>query len=95
MPNIQKIPDHLRFEPGVEMVPPPAEFFKLTNEMIADAIRAADVKGGETAVTWIATTEGVNAAVVARVNDDLHFLAYIGKKWGEPIEAGVAGRLTF
>jgi len=100
MPTIPDLPAHLKTSPGVDMTTPPIEWLQPTTHMIMDAVKNADFgEGKHVVVTWIATTEGVNAAVVAKVIEsekiDFKVVSWVGKKWGAPIEAGIAGQISF
>lgn len=98
MPNIPGIPESLAPAPGVEMNAPPAEYIDKAERIISDAVAklGPNEKG---ALTWLAMMKGdkiiVNLAVVAKVNDHFSTVAWIGRTWGEPIEAGIAGRLVW
>lgn len=77
---------------------PPAEYIQQTTAMIQHAVAqlGVDEKG---CLTWLASKKGdqviVNLAVVAKVNDNFQVLGWIGKEFGEPIAAGIAGRLSW
>jgi len=45
-------------------------------------------QGKSGALVGVATTSGVNAAVVARINDTWTVMAFIGKTWQGPITGG-------
>ena len=82
--------DILRAHGGVEMRPPPAVYLDQTSSLIADAVQrlGKDERG---VITWVVTTKGLNLAVVDKINDHVTVTAWIGRHWGEPIEAGIAG----
>jgi hypothetical protein len=78
------------------MIPPTGETFTKVNSLIDQAM--ASVKEGEKgALVWIAHKKGndvsVNLAYAQRVGDHVEVTAYFGKTWGEPTEAGIAGRI--
>lgn len=71
----------------VQMTPPPLD--------LADAVRTKAVQiAGELgpqnrgAVVAVATTKGVNLAVMARMSGHWFVQGYIAKEWGQPLEAG-------
>lgn len=79
-------------ENGVLTNPPPLTWATEINDSITkfvNATIAADERGGLVA---IATTKGVNLAVVQRTGKNSEIVAYIGKTWGEPLDAGVQWR---
>lgn len=79
-------------ETGVATNPPPLEFVTAMNASITqfvDATIREDDRGGLIAVT---TKAGVNLAVVQRVGKKSEIVAYIGKKWDEPIDGGIYWR---
>jgi hypothetical protein len=77
---------------------PPAEYLEQTTAMISKAVSqlGVDEKG---ALTWIASKKGdqisVNLAVVAKVNEHVTVLGWLGKEHGEPIAAGIAGKIVW
>ncbi len=79
---------------GVAMNPPPAIYLEQTTTLIADALKRVgkDERGG---LVWVATTAGINLALASKVGDHVEVTAYIGKVWGEPLEAGIAGRVRW
>lgn len=92
MPNIPDIPDHLSDAPGVAMNVPPPEYLSDTTQIIADAV--AQLGPNDRGImTWVATTKGVNLALVDKINDHIDVIAFIGKDWGHPVEAGLVGRV--
>ena len=96
--HIPGLPERLEQAPGVIMNSPPAEYMERTNNMILSAVSqlGATDRG---ALTWIATRSGgkthVNLAIVQRVNDRFQVVGWVGKTFGEPIAAGVAGKLVW
>lgn len=98
MPNIQGLPEHLQSAPGVEMNSPPAQYMQQTTALIMDAVATlkVDEKG---ALVWLASKKGeqvgVNLALVSRVNDSFQIVGWIGKEFGQPIAAGIAGRVSW
>lgn len=77
------------------MSAPPGVALERTNSLIRDAVnQIAEGKSG-IFTAWVNTTSGVNMALAKKVKDDVHVVAYFGKKWGEPIEAGVALQVHF
>lgn len=90
--NIPNLPEEFQAMRGVVMNAPPQEVLAQTNTMIRDAVAqlGKDERG---VLTWIATTEGVNLALVQKVNDHVEVFGYVGKSWGKPLAAGIAARL--
>ncbi len=84
--------------PGVQMNTPPAQYITQTTSIIQNAVAqlGADEKG---ALVWVASRSAgkthVNLALVHRVNDRFAVTGWVGKTWGQPIEAGIAGRIDF
>lgn len=91
MPEIPNLPPDLWGEPGVSMTPPPPSTIVQTNNMIRDAVSAIGQGKSGSLTVWINTTEGVNAAFVQKAGGHINIVAYAGKKWGQPLSAGVAG----
>lgn len=98
MPDIPGVPSTLVAAPGVQTNAPPAEYMEQTTALISKAVAqlGADEKG---ALTWVASKQGdeigVNLAIVSKVNEHVTVLGWVGKEWGEPIAAGIAGRITW
>ena len=90
--QIPNLPPSFQQAKGVVMSPPPAKYLEQTTSVIRDALKALE-PGERGALAWVATTEGINLAVVHRVNDRLEVAGFIGKSWGEPLAAGVVGRV--
>ena len=80
--------------PGVAMNPPPLEHLPSITAAIeqATATLAPGARGGLVA---IATTAGVNLAVVQKIGDRGSVVAWVGKSWGAPLAGGVAWRQTW
>jgi hypothetical protein len=79
---------------GVALNPPPPHLFRDISESVdkfAQTLKA-DEHGG---FVGIATTKGMNIAVVQRINQHSTVVAYVGKSWGEPIEGGLMWKLTW
>lgn len=98
MPQIPGLPDHMKAWDGVQMNEPPGELIESTMGVIGKAV--AQLKDGEKGkLVWVATKNGdklaVNAAVVNKFNDHFEVTLWIGKTWGQPISAGVAGAVTW
>lgn len=80
---------------GVLMNPPPLEFAKAVNDSIQAFVASTlppDAKGG---IIGVVTTTGVNLAVIQRTGKNSEIVAYVGKKWGAPITAGLQWRQTW
>lgn len=92
LPAIPGLPAQYADLPSVAMVPPPAYLLADTSRFVTEAV-AALPNGEKGRLTWIATTKGVNLALVDKVNDHVNVTAWIGKSWGQPIAAGVAGEV--
>jgi len=75
---------------GVAFNQPPAEFLSETNSMIRDAV-ANIGKGDKFLFVGVVTDKGTNAAAVQKLGDHIEIVEYIGKTWGKPLEAGIAG----
>lgn len=77
------------------MSPPPTEFIGKTNTMITDAVNAISAGKNGAFTVWVDTKEGVNAAFAQKVGSNVKIVAYAGKRWGEPLRAGVASRVEW
>jgi CTP:molybdopterin cytidylyltransferase MocA len=72
---------------GVEFTAPPSHLLKDVQASIAQALK--DLPPEKTgAVVLIATTAGINAAVVTRIGDHFATRSWVGKRWGEPLSGG-------
>lgn len=74
---------------GVAMNTPPSSLLQSINKEIKDAVATLppESKG---ALVGVTTTEGVNLALVSRVNKKVDVTAWIGKTWGAPVKGGAA-----
>lgn len=90
MPNIPNLPESLQGAPGVDLSVPPERFLGQTNALITDAVRQIRSDKSHLVTVWIRNTAGVNVAYVGKVGDQVRILGYAGKKWGAPVEAGIA-----
>jgi hypothetical protein len=92
--TIPGLPERFADLPSVQMVPPPANLLASTTKLVMDA--AGTLQPHEKgALVFVVTTEGVNAAIVHRVNDNFTVVGWAGKQWGKPLAAGVAGSLRW
>lgn len=96
--QIPNLPPSFQQAKGVVMSPPPAKYLEQTTSVIRDALATLE-PGERGGLVWVATKKddkvSVNLAVVGRVNNDFQVLGWIGKEFGEPVAAGVAGRWTW
>jgi hypothetical protein len=97
--NIPNLPPEFLAAGGVHMNPPPQEFIKETRSIISDAVKSIKVDR-QGALLWVATanTDGevnLNLAYAHKIRDNITVTAWIGKEWGQPIAAGVAGTWDF
>jgi len=79
---------------GVALQAPPAEHYGRISQAV-DAFAqtlAPEQRGG---AVGIATTKGVNLAIVQRVGGRSAIVGWVGKSWGEPIEGGLAWKLRW
>lgn len=84
-------PDAILATPGVAYAAPPAELLPAITGQISAAL--ASLRPGSTgALVAIVTETGANAAIVAKLPHGWETIAYIGKRWGGPIEGGAAIR---
>jgi len=72
---------------GVAFTQPPDHLIPDISASIAKAV-AALPQGKSGALVGVATNAGVNAAVVAKVNDVWTIQAFIGKTWKGPVTGG-------
>ncbi len=75
---------------GVQFNAPPAgpiaeAAMRITSDALAQL--PPNANGG---ILAIATTKGVNAVIVHRLNDHFKVAGWVGKTWGQPIEAGAS-----
>lgn len=82
-------------ESGVLFNPPPiGPIMQAVSQIALDA--AANLPAGSNGgVFAIATTVGVNAVIVNKVNNHFTVTGWVGKKWGQPLEAGAAAVFTW
>jgi hypothetical protein len=93
-PAIPGVPATFGALPSVQMVPPPALMLGEVSSMVKAA--AKDLAEGEKGkLTWIATTKGINLAIVNKVNDHVVITGFIAKNWGRPLEAGLMGTVSW
>lgn len=80
---------------GVELNAPPPKYFADISESVDKFAQtlAPHVDGG---LVGIATTQGINMAIVQRIaGGDAVVVAWVGKRWGEPIEGGLMWKMTW
>jgi hypothetical protein len=72
---------------GVVMTSPPPGLVASLDRQVKLLVGElpADKRG---AIVTVATTTGMNVAVVARVADGWQVQAFVGKQWGETVEGG-------
>lgn len=83
---------------GVALNPPPPSILAQATAMVREAMK--EVPDGERgSLVAIATKQGeavnVNLAFAVKANDHVDIVTWIGKSWGEPVSAGVVGRVHF
>ena len=93
-PAIPGVPATFGALPSVQMVPPPALMLGEVSSMVK-AAAASLAEGEKGKLTWIATTKGINLAIVNKVNDHVVITGWVAKGWGKPLEAGLAGTITW
>lgn len=91
--SIPNLPAKLLGTPGVEMMMPPTSILPSVTRMVTDAVSNLGTNENGLFTVWINTTAGVNLAHVQRVGGHAEVVSYVGKSWGEPIEAGIAARI--
>ena len=95
MSPIPAIPDIFPTVPGapvtkgVAMNAPPASILGELTKQVHDAV-AMLPPDGKGALVGVATTTGVNLAVVAKVGGHTNIVGWAGKSWGQPISGGAA-----
>jgi hypothetical protein len=92
--TIPGLPEQFTDLPGVQMQPPPASLLESTTKFVMDAANTLQPHENG-ALVFVATTEGVNAAVVHRFDESFAVVGWVGKEWGKPLAAGVAGSLRW
>jgi hypothetical protein len=85
MPLVPGVPS----DKGVAMNVPPASLLDAMTKEVKDAV-ATLPDGARGALVGVATTKGVNLAVVSKLNGHVDVTAWIGKSWSEPIAGGSA-----
>lgn len=81
-------------EPGVLYNAPPEPLRDSIHEKALAAVGSLSA-ADRGAIVAIPTSRGVNAAIVTRLGDSWTVSGYIGKAWGEPLEAGGAIKLRW
>lgn len=81
---------------GVELNAPPPHLFRDISASM-EAFAATLKPGEQGGLVGIATTKGVQIAVVQKVGGAGTVVAWVGKSsgWGEPLDAGLAWKLTW
>lgn len=79
---------------GVATVPPPASLLDAMTKQVKDAV-ATLPQGSRGALVSVATTAGVNLAVVSKVGTHTEVTAWVGKTWGQPVSSGAAVRVSW
>lgn len=74
---------------GVAMNPPPASILEAVTKQVHDAM-ATLPSSGRGAIVGVATTTGVNLAVVSKVGSHIAVTSWIGRSWGSPVSGGAA-----
>lgn len=74
---------------GVAMNAPPASILGELTKQVQDAV-ATLPPDGKGALVGVATTTGVNLAVVAKVGNHVNVVSWLGKSWGQPVSGGAA-----
>jgi hypothetical protein len=92
------LPPEFAYLPRVQTVPPPASILGDVTKLVEDAAR--DLAPYEKVrLAWVATTKGVNLAVVVKVKENdrvkIAVTHWIAKQWGEPISAGIGGTMSW
>jgi hypothetical protein len=72
---------------GVVFTTPPEVLLPSIHASIAHAIASLPPEA-HGALVGVATEAGVNAAIVAKLDDDWEVMAWIGKSWRGPIAGG-------
>lgn len=80
---------------GVAFNEPPPLILASVNKQIDAALANLKPDQWLTAVVDVRTSEGVNAALVARKGDTWAVSLWIGKKWGAPMAGGASVRVAF
>jgi hypothetical protein len=86
------------YEPGhgVMMVPPPPQFLHAIRESVEEYANAIPLTANEHGgFIGIATTTGVNFAVIHKIGGRGMVVGYVAKQWGEPIAGGVQWELRW
>lgn len=77
------------------MRPPSPQFLHDIRESV-EAYADQTLKDGDRGgVIGIATTTGINLALVQRIGGKSMVVGFVGKNWGEPITGGVEWRLRW
>jgi len=74
---------------GVAMNAPPAAILVELTKQVHDAV-ATLPPGKNGALVGVATTTGVNLAVVAKAGEHVKVVGWAGRTWGQPISGGAA-----
>lgn len=85
---------------GVAMNPPPASILANVNHLVSAAMSGVP-EDGRGQLVGIATRNpetgavDVNLALATRIGSRVEVVAWMGKTWGQPVAAGVIGKVTF
>lgn len=74
---------------GVVMNAPPGSLLAEMTKQVKDAV-ATLPPGSRGALVGVATTKGVNLAVVSKAGNHVSVVGWIGKSWGSAIDGGAA-----
>lgn len=77
---------------GVALNIPDFDFQRSISQEVNKYLDGTSHKG---ALLTVATTEGVNVIAVTRIKEKFEVSAWIGKKWGAPLDGGVRGIVYF
>lgn len=80
--------------PGVATNPPPASLLDAITRQVHEAV-ATLPPGANGGLVAVATTAGVNLAVVSKVGDHVDIQAWIGKDWQQPLEGGASVKVSW
>lgn len=80
--------------PGVQFNAPPEKLIPDLRASIDRAMATLD-PGTRGAFVTVATTAGVNAALVTKAGDHVQVAAWVGKTWGGPIEGGTTVKVSW
>lgn len=74
---------------GVAMNQPPATLLESISKQVKEAVDTLP-PGSNGAIVGVATTTGINLAVVSKLGEHVTIVGWAGRSWGQPMDKGAA-----